>query len=222
MALGLSSKIEDDRNYRNGFEMVYLDPNPSSYYTITVFDRDIQLQLKPNTALLNNHSRISFYDGVEWTLDSNNMPSCHFLHSDSRTSAALSFCNDQYVTGLVFLEDSTLEIQPSPLRMKRKWKLGNNNKVLHMIKRATLPMRPRLFSTDSVQLLPALPDHRNDEPTDNLVRNVRSDQRLTLETALFFDEAGYKLFSPYFENNDDKLKNMLLAYLNGLLVQAAA
>ncbi|XP_039277211.1 A disintegrin and metalloproteinase with thrombospondin motifs adt-2 isoform X1 [Nilaparvata lugens] len=48
------------------------------------------------------------------------------------------------------------------------------------------------------------------------VRNVRSDQRLTLETALFFDEAGYKLFSPYFENNDDKLKNMLLAYLNGV------
>ncbi|KAL1130092.1 hypothetical protein AAG570_013031, partial [Ranatra chinensis] len=37
-----------------------------------------------------------------------------------------------------------------------------------------------------------------------------------LETALFLDEAGYKLFLPYFEGKDDQLRDMLLAYINGV------
>ncbi|XP_057670635.1 A disintegrin and metalloproteinase with thrombospondin motifs adt-2-like [Diorhabda carinulata] len=41
-------------------------------------------------------------------------------------------------------------------------------------------------------------------------------QILTLELALFFDEAAYKIFSPFFKYNDKKLQDMLLAYINGV------
>ncbi|XP_026677064.1 A disintegrin and metalloproteinase with thrombospondin motifs adt-1-like, partial [Diaphorina citri] len=38
----------------------------------------------------------------------------------------------------------------------------------------------------------------------------------TLETALFLDEPGYILFSLYFNNDDQKLRDMLLAYVNAV------
>lgn len=39
---------------------------------------------------------------------------------------------------------------------------------------------------------------------------------LTVELALFFDEAAYKIFSPHFNNDDKKLQDMILAYMNGV------
>lgn len=44
-------------------------------------------------------------------------------------------------------------------------------------------------------------------------------KNLTMELAVFFDEPGYRIFSPFFERDDIKLRDMLLAYING--VQAA-
>lgn len=44
---------------------------------------------------------------------------------------------------------------------------------------------------------------------------MRSGQRPVVEVALFFDEAGYKIFSPYI-NDDKQMSDMLLAYLNGV------
>lgn len=41
-------------------------------------------------------------------------------------------------------------------------------------------------------------------------------KRLTLEVALFFDEAAYKRFSPFMNYDDMKLQDMILAYLNGV------
>lgn len=41
---------------------------------------------------------------------------------------------------------------------------------------------------------------------------------MTVELALFFDEAAYKIFAPYFDYNDKKLQNMLLAYINGVCI----
>ncbi|XP_075215105.1 A disintegrin and metalloproteinase with thrombospondin motifs adt-1-like [Lycorma delicatula] len=41
-------------------------------------------------------------------------------------------------------------------------------------------------------------------------------KHLILEAAMFFDEAGYKLFAPYLKNDYHRLRNMLLAYMNGV------
>lgn len=40
---------------------------------------------------------------------------------------------------------------------------------------------------------------------------------LTLELAVFFDEAAYKIFSRHFNGDDRKLHDMLLAYMNGVI-----
>lgn len=43
---------------------------------------------------------------------------------------------------------------------------------------------------------------------------------MTLELALFFDEAAYKIFGPHFNNDDKKLQDMLLAYMNGVSISS--
>lgn len=43
-----------------------------------------------------------------------------------------------------------------------------------------------------------------------------SKSRLTLEIAVFFDEAAYKIFSPHLSRDDNKLQDMVLAYMNGV------
>ncbi|KAK3927175.1 A disintegrin and metalloproteinase with thrombospondin motifs adt-1, partial [Frankliniella fusca] len=40
--------------------------------------------------------------------------------------------------------------------------------------------------------------------------------RLVLETALFLDEAAYRLFAPFVSNDERQLRDMILAYLNGV------
>lgn len=46
-------------------------------------------------------------------------------------------------------------------------------------------------------------------------RRVR-DTKLTLELAVFFDEVAYRLFSPFLEEDDGRIRDMLLAYVNGI------
>lgn len=47
------------------------------------------------------------------------------------------------------------------------------------------------------------------------VRGAAED-KLTLELAVFFDEAAYRLFSPFLADDDEKIRDMLLAYVNGI------
>lgn len=48
-------------------------------------------------------------------------------------------------------------------------------------------------------------------------REIRdTKEKLTLELAVFFDEAAYRLFSPFLDGDDGKIRDMLLAYVNGI------
>jgi hypothetical protein len=47
-------------------------------------------------------------------------------------------------------------------------------------------------------------------------QSSRATKNPTIEVALFFDAAGYQLFAPYFSGDDAKLRDMLLAYMNGV------
>lgn len=51
-------------------------------------------------------------------------------------------------------------------------------------------------------------------------RSTRATKNPTIELALFFDAAGYQLFKPYFSGDDAKLRDMLLAYMNGVWYEA--
>lgn len=50
-------------------------------------------------------------------------------------------------------------------------------------------------------------------PTRNLTK------KLTVELAVFFDEAAYRAFMPFLDNDKDKLRNIILMYVNS--IQAA-
>lgn len=41
---------------------------------------------------------------------------------------------------------------------------------------------------------------------------------LTLEVAVFFDEAAYNIFAPYLKYDDKKMVDMILAYINGVSI----
>lgn len=72
----------------------------------------------------------------------------------------------------------------------------------HLVKRSSgCPIKPRLQSIM--------------EQRRRFVRGAAKD-KLTLELAVFFDEAAYRLFSPFLNEDDEKIRDMLLAYVNGI------
>lgn len=128
--------------------------------------------------------------------------------------------------GLVFLENVTLEI--TPLRRGNSWSFNDHpitsrsGELLrepHIVRRAFISSpiklhtdirnRPFAFSNFSSDVTSAY---------DLFTRAERGrvGKSLTLELAVFFDEAGYKLFSPYMDNDERKMRDMLLAYVNGV------
>lgn len=140
---------------------------------------------------------------------------CHWISEDGGISlAGFSDCNDaKQISGVVILEDSILEIEPLTNSMREAvlstGSKSNRNPNLHMIKRSVnLPNTQHDFRKS-----PLLPK--------NLTRmeyrsSQRSSERLTLEVALFFDEAGYHKFAPFYRYDSDKISDLLLAYLNGV------
>ncbi|CAB3373818.1 Hypothetical predicted protein [Cloeon dipterum] len=47
-------------------------------------------------------------------------------------------------------------------------------------------------------------------------RSPRASSDFILELGVFFDAAGYRLFSPFFNNDDKQIRDMLLAYMNAI------
>lgn len=121
------------------------------------------------------------------------------------------------------MDNDTFEV--SPLKEKEDLALlqeisSNENERLkyqttpHVVKRASLDSDAFLedyFSLSKDALL--------SESSDRNYSKVRGSERtsgLTLEVAIFFDEAAYKIFSPYMNYDDMKLQDMILAYMNGV------
>lgn len=104
-------------------------------------------------------------------------------------------------------ENSTYEVRPLTSNTGR----SENARVLHgrtahIIRRAAPP--------------PATLD--DDRPLRPRVRRPRygppkpAPSSYTIEIALFLDEAAYKLFYPHLNYNEADLRDMLLAYINGV------
>lgn len=73
----------------------------------------------------------------------------------------------------------------------------------HVVKRSPrYPIKPNVLRPDLGQ-------------RRRFVRAAAED-KLTLELAVFFDEAAYRLFSPFLDDDDEKIRDMLLAYVNGI------
>ncbi|CAG9765921.1 unnamed protein product [Ceutorhynchus assimilis] len=195
-------------------------------YNFYAFDRPIDLKLKRNTDIVVPSFKTYIHDenGVKFL---NETPeNCHYLHKASELVAALSICAPKSVQGLIFTNNATFEIQPLTLKLQRLTKRqARDGRAPHIIKRAKLYSD---FILDD--LIPSAGNvwfqqqsNGYNISSQDLLENLNQDnlqQRrgkiLTAELALFFDEAAYKIFAPYFGYNDKKLQNMLLAYMNGV------
>ncbi|KAE8744445.1 hypothetical protein FOCC_FOCC008920 [Frankliniella occidentalis] len=173
-------------------------------------------------------------------------PRCHFLHRDDQDMvAALSLCHPRTVHGLILRGNESLEIWPLPDRLHDHFggDLDSNGlvedagRVPHLIKRVPLERHRYLFTDgDSVvhQDVEAVVSSRNRYVSTATGASDCSDAiaykaffyqqqarggaqaRLVLETALFLDEAAYRLFAPFVSNDEAQLRDMILAYLNGV------
>ncbi|XP_044735482.1 A disintegrin and metalloproteinase with thrombospondin motifs adt-1-like, partial [Chrysoperla carnea] len=127
------------------------------------------------------------------------------------------------------------EIKPLTRRLESFFKLteplseyntnddNNLKEIPHIIKRSddNFPSVENLpwfeledFDIDSqrVEITPI----DNWQQQNPMILNKRKADKLTIELALFFDAAAYKIFAPYMDNNDKHIRDMLLAYMNGV------
>lgn len=121
-------------------------------------------------------------------------------------------CNFLLKSGFIFLENSTLEINPLTYKQQLQEEFENSvhNNVPHIIKRAS-HSRPPIFNRNPFFINDKLLGR---QPFPK--RKTTNNPNLSLEVALFFDEAAYKIFSPYMSYDDEKLRDMVLAYLNAV------
>lgn len=212
-------------------------------YDFQAFGKPVTLKLKRNVNLLapNYKSYIHEDNYVRPLSQTKQSGNCHFLHIDDQSVGAISNCIPNSIHGLIFLSNSTLEILPLSNRLQNILKVSEpllsqdaGNNVPHIVQRS-------IFSNTSFEsddqfadlhnifkdpkFLP-LKDTNYPEPNDffdedNFIRIVeaasnRPVNALTVELALFFDAAAYRIFSPYMNNKDVELENMILAYMNGV------
>lgn len=202
--------------------------------------RNIELNLVRNRHLITNTFQTYIWENSKDPfLMKTAVDPCYYLHRNNKYVAALSFCekdiivsygNENHVyrcvymycvlctqSGLIFLQNSTLEIHPVPKRlhpkiMTRETLIDDNinnlvDKYPHIIRRASLNSIPSDFS--ATMYLP-------EEYGSALKVDTKRIGKLTVEVSFFFDEIGYKIFAPYFDYDVVKVRDMLLAYLNGV------
>ncbi|CRL02070.1 CLUMA_CG015294, isoform A [Clunio marinus] len=200
------------------------------YLSFKVFgNQKIDLHLYPNKHLISPYAQtvIKSKKGVTRSLhdesSSNNF--CHFLHSNINSTAAISNCNTKEIYGLIFTSRNTLEILPLTVRLRfilnRKESPAESlkdgrffNKVPHLIKRSRFDGDD--FSDDFLISNFRGKKFPNVESfTKPKQRGINYNQP-TVELGLFFDEAFYEFFAPFYQYDKKKLQNFILAYINGV------
>ncbi|XP_078034631.1 ADAMTS metallopeptidase stall [Augochlora pura] len=188
------------------------------------FDRSINLRLRRNDKIMAPNFRVWKHnedDELEELQDLREPSSCHYLHRNDYSSAAISLCKARGMHGLIFLGNDTFEITPlqtEDISFFNDHRIKQRSESLgepHIVKRA---QTPSIFFEDEL-----MHNKRNafinnilDEEELQKIRNNNLEETLTLELAVFFDEPGYNLFSPFFDRNDEDIRDMMLAYINGV------
>ncbi|XP_072937125.1 A disintegrin and metalloproteinase with thrombospondin motifs adt-2-like [Epargyreus clarus] len=175
-------------------------------YSFDAFGRSFDLQLVPNRRLVAPQFRVWSEHGQDEPLSAVDA-SCHFLHTGPGAVAAFSACRDRSLHGLIVTDNSTYEVRPLSHGAARADNSGiRHGRTAHIIRRAPPPpptnddARPLRFRARRPRIYPQRP-----KPSS-----------YTIEIALFLDEAAYKIFHPYLNYNEAELRDMLLAYINGV------
>lgn len=187
-----------------------------------VFKKQVKLDLHLNKHLLSPYASIvkMSSNGTKTMLSNGEAPTdCHYLHIDSSSSASISNCEPKEIQGLIFLPDDTLEILPLNSRLKfvlnrREYSTETTKdgikitKIPHLVKRSSFP--PVNFENDFLESrLRAL-------KSPALKQRGAIHSFPTVELGLFFDEAFYNFFAPFFDYDSEKIRNFILSYINGV------
>ncbi|KAL3288423.1 hypothetical protein HHI36_002869, partial [Cryptolaemus montrouzieri] len=204
-------------------------------YNFSAFEQPVNLRLKRNKNLLAPGFKTFIRNGDDdIEVLSNYTKDCHYLNEHGDTVAAISLCQPESIQGIIVLNNETLEIHPLTQRLQALIKLreplldsmSNDEKIPHLIKRATtIPQATfdEVFPTAG-NIWQSQEKAENIENSEELifdfnVKEAASNRPVggyTLEVAMFFDEAAYRIFAPFMEYDINKLQDMLLAYLNGV------
>ncbi|XP_053617820.1 A disintegrin and metalloproteinase with thrombospondin motifs adt-2-like [Plodia interpunctella] len=177
-------------------------------YNFDAFGRSFELQLVPNRRLVSPQFGVWSERGPERPLSTVDV-SCHFLHAGTNAVAAFSACKDHSLHGLIVVDNSTYEVRPLPTVVGRA---ENGDRTAHMIRRAPPPPAP----LDDARPMRPRPRRPRRQPLRSKARQKPGPPNYTIEIALFLDEAAYKIFYPFMNYNEADLRDMLLAYINGV------
>ncbi|XP_067210762.1 zinc metalloproteinase/disintegrin-like [Linepithema humile] len=179
--------------------------------TLKVFGRLIQLNLRRSDRIVSPAFKEWKYNakGVTEKLFKLNVSShCFYYHEDHISSAVINFCHEHGLEGFVFVENNTLEIQPlrndfMPMCLIYDFR-GQSN--LSLGKPYVIKKSMEYFADSSLYHWDMFKLKRRH------VRNAQ--QNLTVELAVFYDEAAYNMSMSILNNDKDKLHNMILDYVN--------
>ncbi|XP_015439725.1 PREDICTED: A disintegrin and metalloproteinase with thrombospondin motifs 2 [Dufourea novaeangliae] len=192
--------------------------------SFNAFDRSVRLKLRRNDKIVAPNFQVWKHNEEDHLVELPELGkphSCHYLHRNDFSSAAISLCQERGMHGLIFLDNVTLEISPlqtEEVSFLDDHRIRQRSDFLgepHIVKRA---QTPSIFFENEL----------NNYIRDDTMKNVRareqleklgakkSDEALTLELAVFFDEPGYNLFAPFFDRDDEEIRNMMLAYINAV------
>ncbi|XP_067209060.1 A disintegrin and metalloproteinase with thrombospondin motifs adt-2-like isoform X2 [Linepithema humile] len=135
---------------------------------------------------------------------------CLYIYKDRISSAIINFCDERGLEGLIFLKNDTLEIRPlwndlvsmslvDDICVGEQVNLSFG--IPHLIKRSLqYSVNSNLYHVD------------NFKPKRRYVRNTI--RKLTIKLAVFLDAEAYTRLGPIVDYNEEKLHNMILAYVN--------
>ncbi|XP_066594955.1 A disintegrin and metalloproteinase with thrombospondin motifs adt-2 [Prorops nasuta] len=199
---------------------------PEIKLKFVAFGQIVELILERNDKITSSSFEVWRHneDGSQEQLEYlKNPESCHYLHRNTLSTAAISLCYQSGVHGFVFLNNVTLEI--TPLRNVKYSGRDKKSQIYsdlpHVIKRA-VNFPNFLDDYETIEKRNFRFDRGREKKSiynDFIHQSMRKrelNERLTLELAIFFDEAAYELYSPFMNRKDEEIRDMLLAYVNGV------
>jgi Metallo-peptidase family M12/Reprolysin family propeptide len=193
------------------------------FVSFKVFDTKIDLHLYPNTNLISPYAKVQLKTRNTTTRlfhDSDKPPTfCHYLHKSLNATASISNCESKEIHGLIFLsKNDTLEILP--LTSKLKFVMNRKDYQFQTKNGFTVTKIPHLIKRSSFNFGEFKEDFRisrfRERKLQKAAKQLLQTDRPLVEIALFFDEAFYNFFAPFYMHDNEKLRNLVLAYMNGV------
>ncbi|XP_067214583.1 A disintegrin and metalloproteinase with thrombospondin motifs adt-2-like isoform X3 [Linepithema humile] len=181
--------------------------------TLKVFGKQIKLNLRRNDKNVSSTYKVWKHDAKDITIGLSELHAsdpCYYFHKNRISTAAINVCQKYGWEGFVFFKDDTLEIKTlrddhaslslmNDLCIKEEVNISFGKP--HLIKKSS-----QSFADTSFPNL------------DNFVikrRHVQDTQKkLTMQLAVFLDEAAYRTFMPFLGEDKETLRMLILVYVN--------